>query len=119
MSRRDDFVYLEDMLVYSLRVKRYAVGHTRGDLETDEIFGFGMLKCLEIIGEAANRVSHERKAQFPQIPWNKIVGLRHKLVHDYTGIDFDVIWMTISQSVPELIELLKPIVGDIPELERE
>jgi uncharacterized protein with HEPN domain len=62
---------------------------------------------LEIIGEAARQLSEEDRAQYPQIPWAQIVGLRHRIVHDYFGIDTELIWEIASKDAPELATLLK------------
>ena len=62
---------------------------------------------LEIIGEAARQLSEEDRAQYPQIPWAQIVGLRHRIVHDYFGIDTELIWEIASKDAPELASSLE------------
>jgi uncharacterized protein with HEPN domain len=64
---------------------------------------------LQTIGEAARRVSRELQSQHPEIPWAAIIGMRHKVVHDYMGIDEDVVWTTAREEVPRLGSLLEKL----------
>ncbi len=61
-----------------------------------------MVHHLQIIGEAANKVSSELQTLRPEIPWSKMIGMRHILVHDYFGIDLDVVWAVVEQDLPRL-----------------
>lgn len=65
-----------------------------------------MTHLLQIIGEAARRVSDEGRAAHPSIPWSAVVGMRHKVVHDYFGVDEDVVWNTARSELPSLITAL-------------
>lgn len=66
------------------------------------IIRFASIKQIEIIGEAANHVSDETKSKHPEIPWKKIVGLRHILIHEYFGVDVKIVWDIIQNDLPEL-----------------
>jgi uncharacterized protein with HEPN domain len=65
---------------------------------------------VQVIGEAARQVSKEFMAAHPEVPWANIIGMRHKVVHDYLGVDDDIVWEVASCDLPELITVLKTIV---------
>jgi uncharacterized protein with HEPN domain len=71
---------------------------------------FASIKQIEIIGEAANYISEETKSKFADIQWKQIVGLRHILVHEYFGIDANLIWQIISDDIPKLKEAIKEVI---------
>jgi uncharacterized protein with HEPN domain len=71
-----------------------------------------IIKELEIIGEAASKVSSETRERFPEIPWQDIVGMRNRFIHGYFDIDMDRVWDTVNADLPELLELLEKIVQD-------
>jgi uncharacterized protein with HEPN domain len=91
-----------------------AKARRRHDLETDRIWSFGLVKCIEIIGEAASRVSGETRAQAARIPWDQVVGMRNRLVHAYFDIDLDQVWSTVSDDLPALIEVLRQMLAEDP-----
>jgi len=103
---RQDDAYLLDMLVAARKAARFAQGldyekFTRSDLHQNAIF-----KVLEIIGEAASRISDDTREAHPEIPLADIVGLRNRIVHAYFEIDLTVVWNIVSEDIPELIRQL-------------
>lgn len=68
------------------------------------------MKALETIGEAARKLSDDVKTAHPHIPWTDIVGMRHRLIHDYFRLDLRKIWDTNQQDIPKLIAMLEPLV---------
>ena len=88
---------------------------TRKDLEQDHIWTLGLIKCIEIIGEAAAQISAETRAAAPTVPWQEIIGMRNRLVHVYFDIDFDQVWSTVQDDLPALITLLKKLIPDDPQ----
>ena len=85
-------------------------GRDRDDLDTDPMLLLAVVKALEIIGEAATKVTKNRQAEVPQIPWPQIISMRNRLIHAYFDIDTDVVWKTIVEDLPELIGNLKAII---------
>jgi len=83
---------------------------TLDDILPDEIRVLGLEKCVEIVGEAAYRISRNYKDDHPAIPWQIIVRLRNHLVHDYAAIDFELIWRNIREDFPALISDLEQIL---------
>ncbi|HUW20677.1 MAG TPA: DUF86 domain-containing protein [Sedimentisphaerales bacterium] len=98
---RDDKERLLDIKESIERIKKYA-GRGRDAFEKDELIQNWIIHHLQIIGEAAVRISEDFQKRSPQVPWSKIIGMRNVLVHDYFGIDFDVVWNVVERDVPEL-----------------
>ena len=105
----DDRIRIEHMLDACRSVERFIRGEQRADLATDEKLCFALTRAIEIIGEAASKVSPQTCASLPDIPWRKAVGIRNRLVHAYFDVDLDVLWHTATVSVPELLRQLEHI----------
>ena len=91
---------------------RFAQGRQRGDLDTDEMLLFALVRAIEIAGEAASQVT-ARPAQLPDLPWASIIGMRNRLVHAYFDINRDILWTTVAEAAPPLAERSKNVlVGD-------
>lgn len=89
MSRHEDRVSLLQMLDHAEEAVVLAGGHTRGDLESNRMFFLALLKLVEIVGEAATRVSEPLRLAHPEIPWRELIGTRNRLVHGYDAVDVD------------------------------
>jgi uncharacterized protein with HEPN domain len=107
----DDEVYVGHMLDLVRKVVVKTERITREDFDRDENLRLALAHLLQTIGEAARRVSREHQAQHSEIPWAAIIGMRHKVVHDYMGIDEDVVWRTAREEVPRLGALLAQLVS--------
>jgi len=92
----------------------FAQGRSRGDLDIDRLLVLGLMKCIEIVGEAAANISDECRESLPSIPWKSILGMRNRLVHAYFEIDLDVVWYTTTVSLPPLIRILEGIAAEDP-----
>jgi uncharacterized protein with HEPN domain len=92
----------------------FARGCTRPSLDQDRKLTLALLKSIEIIGEAAARVTEETRASCPDIPWPDLIGMRNRLVHTYFEIDLDVIWETVHRDLPPLIFELRKILRPDP-----
>lgn len=107
---RDDLIYLSHMLETARKAVAKAAGKTRGDFDADEDLRIVLAHLVQIIGEAARRVSAESQARHPEIPWNKVVGMRHRIVHDYLNINEGILWDVVTVDLHELIGMLTPVV---------
>lgn len=110
MSLRDDRTALMHMLEHAEEALSLVAGHSQQDIESDRILSLALVRLLEVIGEAANRVSGELKQDSPQIPWAQIVGLRNRLIHAYDSIDMDILWQILSADLPSLVVHLREVV---------
>ena len=102
MSRRPVDLLIEDVWEAIEKIERYVFGLDHDAFVKDEKTADSVVRNLEIIGEATNRLPADFKAKHPQIEWRKIVGLRHRIVHDYFGIDLEIIWEITQKDLPEL-----------------
>jgi uncharacterized protein with HEPN domain len=109
MSGHDGAVSLRQMLDHAREALEMARGRTREDLDTDRMLNLALVRLLEILGEAANRISIEQRGRIPQIPWSQLVGLRNRLIHGYDNVDFDILWQIIVQDLPPLVNELERI----------
>lgn len=86
--------------------------YTIDDIRRDRVLFFGMSKIVEIIGEAAYKITKEFKAQHSEMPWNEMEGMRHILVHGYFSISPDILWDVIENDIPTLIPMLRSYLGE-------
>jgi uncharacterized protein with HEPN domain len=70
---------------------------------------YAVIRAVEIIGEAATNIPEEVRAKYPNVPWREVKGMRNKLVHQYFGINMEVVWQTLQEDLPILIEALKKV----------
>jgi uncharacterized protein with HEPN domain len=98
------------MLEAAKEAIRSASERTRSDLDTDLVWALGLVKCIEIIGEAAARIREETKERNPQIPWAQIVAMRNRLVHLYFDIDLDQVWNAATEDLPPLVTELEKML---------
>jgi uncharacterized protein with HEPN domain len=110
MSRRDDNLRLQDMLTAARDACTFAAGKAVDDLSREKQLTLALLKCVEIIGEAAARVGGDTRAKHPSLPWNDMIGMRNRLVHTYFDIDISLLWTTITDDLPPLIQKLEEAV---------
>jgi len=98
------------MLEAALAAQEFAEGKTRDSLDTDKQFQFAVRKAIEVIGEAASKVSQETRDENPQIAWQPIIGMRNVLTHVYMYIDYDRVWDVITEDLPPLVAQLEKII---------
>ncbi len=101
---KDDIGRLRHMLDAAHKAVEFAHGRTRADLDRDQQLVFALVKAAEIIGEAAYQIDPAVRAQVPGIPWDDIIGMRHRLVHAYFDINLDILWKTVREDIPSLID---------------
>lgn len=110
MSPPKDLIRLQHMLDYAREAMELIQGKERKDLDADRLLGLALVRLLEVIGEAASRVSPEYQSIYPSIPWSQIIGLRNRLIHGYDAVDMDILWEILSRDLPGLVSELESIV---------
>ena len=108
--QRDEASYLLDMPVAAREAVAFAEGPSYTQLARDRRSQLAILKSVEIVGEAASRVSAGTRNAHPEVPWREIVGTRHRLVHAYFDIDLRLVWDTVACDLPASIAQLEPLV---------
>ena len=109
---KDDRVYVAHMLDTARRATGKLAGRTRDDFDADDNLRLALAYLLQIIGEAARSVSVSFQHANPKIPWKAIIGMRHRVVHDYMNVDEDMLWETVVSDLPSLIAELEKIVAE-------
>jgi uncharacterized protein with HEPN domain len=106
---RDD-AYLLDMLLAARKVMSFTAGRNYDRFLSDDLTQNAVVHCIQIIGEAARKVSPQYQETHPDIPWKEIVGMRNRIVHEYFRIVPDEVWSVVEKDIPELIKLIEPLV---------
>lgn len=107
--RAKDRVRLLHMIEATETVAHFLSGRSRGDLDQDRMLLFAVIHAIEILGEAASKISQETREAAPQIPWGSIVSMRNRLIHGYFDIDPTVVWKTATVEIPALVPLLRAL----------
>lgn len=102
MSNRDTIVLLEDILDSCLKIKRYTLGITFDKFNNDDMTKDAVVRNFEIIGEASAVLHEDFKRKHPQINWREIKDFRNRMIHDYAGIDYQIVWVIITEYLEEL-----------------
>jgi uncharacterized protein with HEPN domain len=103
----DDVIRLRHMLEAAKEAQSYLVGKKRVDLDRDRMLVHSLVRCIEIVGEAAAKVSSPCRSETTSIPWPDIVAMRNRLIHAYFDINLDMVWDTIVDDLPPLIAELE------------
>jgi uncharacterized protein with HEPN domain len=106
----DERTRVEHMIEAAETVGRFVSGRSRNDLDGDEMLVFALVRAIEIIGEAASRISSETQQAFSDIPWRLIIAMRNRLVHAYFDVDRQIVWKCATEEVPELLPKLRNLL---------
>jgi uncharacterized protein with HEPN domain len=106
-----DVARIQHMLDSTNAIASFIKGKNRKCLDTDRLLLSGIIRELEILGEAAGKVSQHSKDLFPSLPWKQLIGMRNRLIHAYFDIDHDIIWKTITESLPALVDKLEEMTS--------
>ena len=108
-----------DYLRHILEEANYLVGDSRAiskdQFLEDETRKRAYARSIEIIGEAAKKLSDDVRDRAPQIEWSRMAGMRDRVIHDYFGVDYDIVWLVAIQKAPELVSVLPPIIEALEE----
>ena len=99
---KDETVYIRHILDAISRIERYLTGISYEQFDKDTLIQDGVIRQLEIVGEASKRLSDNTKANYEDVPWKDIAGMRDKLIHDYLGTDIKAVWDTAKDDIPIL-----------------
>jgi uncharacterized protein with HEPN domain len=104
MSIRTDVELLEDIITSIERIESYCGNLNYSEFLKDSKTQDAIIRNIEIIGEAVGRLSNELKDKYPEIPWNNIKGTRNRLIHDYSGVNLDILWNIVKDDLPDLYQ---------------
>ncbi len=107
MSKRENELLLLDMLDAAKKIRKYTVELDYESFKENDLVIDAVARNFEIIGEAANRVDPEFRANNPRIEWMRLAGFRNRIIHEYFGIDYEIMWTIIEENITELIDRLE------------
>ena len=111
MSRRDNLTLIEDILESAQKIKKYTIDYNFDTFIEDDRTQDAVVRNFEIIGEASSKVDPDFKFEYSSIPWRKLKGYRNRLIHEYFGVDYQIVWEIIQDVLPDLIERLEEIAS--------
>lgn len=109
-NRRNSNLLLQDIIDSGDRILRYTENMTFDEFVSNELVIDGVIRNFEIIGEAANRLTDDFKDKYQDIDWHRIRGFRNRIVHDYVGIDFEIVWRIKETMLSEMLSRIKEIL---------
>jgi uncharacterized protein with HEPN domain len=112
MTNRNYGVYLKDILIYCEKIQGFTIGLSFETFIADELRLLSVIRCLEVIGEACKKIPPEIKVQYPEITWKTIAGMRDYLIHDYMGVNNQLVWKTAINDIPDLLKNIQTILRD-------
>ena len=107
MLQTEDIIRLRHMLDAAQKAVQFTKESKRAGLDHDDKLALAVVRLLEVLGEAAKRVSKKTQQLHPQIPWRQIAGTRDRLIHGYFDVDLDIVWQILSRDLPPLISNLQ------------
>ena len=102
--------YLRDMLLNSEKALAFVKGMDYEEFSEDEKSSYAVVRALEVIGEAARQIPDDVQKEYSEIQWREIAGMRNKLMHEYFGVNMQVVWRTVKEDLPKIIPLLKKMI---------
>jgi uncharacterized protein with HEPN domain len=103
---RNSLLYLQDILSAIERIENFTINYDYTLFRSDEKTSSAVIRQLEIIGEAVKRIPDEMTRDYQQIPWKQVAGMRDRLIHFYFGVDYEIIWKTIKERIPEFKKII-------------
>ncbi|MBK9447093.1 MAG: hypothetical protein QG672_1537 [Pseudomonadota bacterium] len=107
-----DTDYLDHIRDAIARIQRYTAGKLEADFLGNELIQDGVIRNLEIIGEAVTKLSPELKARYGNVPWGEISGMRNRLIHGYISVNLEIVWSTVQKVLPIFL-------GNIEDIQRQ
>ncbi len=107
---KSDLVRVNHMLDAAREIVDFTSEVTRQDLDADRKLNLSLVRLIEVIGEAAVGISVEFQQEHPSVPWREMVGMRNRLIHGYQDINLDIVWQTVQDDIPPLIEALEALL---------
>jgi uncharacterized protein with HEPN domain len=113
--KRNIRVYANDIYNHMQKALNYVGDMDFEAFSKDDKTSYAVVRCLEIIGEAAKNIPDSVRGKYPEIPWRQMAGMRDKVIHEYFGVQLKIVWRVVKEDIPELIEKIKEMSKTVPE----
>lgn len=110
MTQRQEGLYIGDIIQAISHIEIYTKRISQEKFCSQQMVIDAVIRNFEIIGEAAKHISKKTKSQYPEIPWRDMADMRNKVIHEYFGVDIDIVWETIEKSLPKLKRMLRKLL---------
>ena len=110
---RDYSIYLQDILSNIEHAETFAANLSLDEFIQNYQVNYAVVRCLEIIGEACKQIPQTMRNKYPEIPWQRIIGVRNVIVHEYAAVDIEIIWGTVKNDLPVLKNQIQQIITDL------
>ena len=108
--KKDDSVYLRHIIDALLQIERYTDGVTHEEFLSNSLLQDGVIRQLEVMGEAARNLSEDLRNEYPKIPWRQMISLRNRMIHAYFNVNLQIIWEIIQGDIPNLKQETKHVL---------
>jgi len=112
MYERAYWDYVRDIAESIQAAQEFVRGYTFEDFRKDRKTIYAVIRAVEVIGEAAKKITEPIRSKYPDIPWRDMAGMRDKLIHAYFGVDLEVLWKTIQQDLPALKVMISEMLAE-------
>lgn len=109
---KSDIIFLNHIKEETEFIIEFTASISEEEFQENRLLKKAVIRCLEIIGEATKKVDADFRTKYKLIAWKEMAGLRDKLIHDYTGVDYNLLWVIIKESIPELDFQLEEILNE-------
>lgn len=111
--KKDDSIYLRHIIDAFMQIEDYMDGVSHDEFFSDKLRQDGVIRQLEIMGEAARNVSEDLRNEYPQIPWRQMIGLRNRMIHAYFNVNLQIVWEIVQGDIPDLKRETNRILDNI------
>ncbi len=115
MKKRSSKLYLKDILEAIEKINNYTKNLSFEEFSQNTMIVDAVIRNFEIIGEATKHIPEEIRKSYPEIPWKEMAGMRDKMIHEYFGVDLEIVWKTIKIRLPQILPLLEQIYDSLDE----